>query len=300
MQNLKELIFVDADKLKGFNFGYFLVIKKFDANDKITMIIECNNTGVEDGEEKTKEKTLWQIEYNGLVCKKLQDITSNSVLLIPVFLRPHTSDGKSNIYTHSLTSQALNTNMAEIKRVDLQLIAMIQDAKIILNNKGYCLADKVILTGFSASAKFAQRFAFLHPEIVNTVIAGGIGATICLPISKYTGIELNYPIGTADYENYTGKKFNKKDFYKIKQYFFMGDKDDNDPLLYQDCFTDKEREITYKILGKDMQNERWDNMIKIINKLKLNHIKCYKIKDVKHSPNGIFDILDEKLYKKIF
>jgi len=42
---------------------------------------------------------------------------------------------------------------------------MIKDAKTELSSSGIDISDKVFITGFSSSAKCAQKFTTLHPDI---------------------------------------------------------------------------------------------------------------------------------------
>ena len=205
-----------------------------------------------------------------------------------------TKDGKNNIYTHMLTSQALKTDFDTIKRVDKQYANMIGNAKKVLSMLGYDVNNKIIMTGFSASSKFALRFALLYPQLVNTVIAGGMSAIPCLPIKKLNGEILNYPLGVNDYQELMQKPFNEEEYRKINQYLFMGDLDENDPVKYDDCVTEEERNIIYKIYSENIQ-KRWEKMVEIIKKLNLTNVHAYLIKGVAHSTRGIDNIIEENL-----
>ena len=294
MKILSQLIYIEPNKQEGFNFGYFIKILNKGNKNKIQLVGECNNCGIVNSKSKAYEETLKYIGYNAYVCEKLQSKLQCSAVIIPCFTRPMSNDGKNNIYTHMLTSQALKTNVQSIKRIDKQYSNMIKDAKKILSNLGYDVSDKIIMTGFSASSKFAIRFAILYPELVSSVIAGGISAMLCLPVKELNGEILNYPIGVNDYQELMGKPFNEKAYKKIKQYLFMGDLDENDPVKYEDCVTEEERQIIYKIYGENMQ-DRWKKMVEIKNKLGLTNIHTYSIKGVAHSSKGMDAIINEHL-----
>ena len=66
--------------------------------------------------------------------------------------------------------------------------------------------------------EFAQRFALLHPEIVETACIGGASGSIPIPTEK-----IPYPIGIANYEELTGKKFDLESYSKIKFRYYVGE-----------------------------------------------------------------------------
>lgn len=294
MKILSQTIYVESNIQSGFNFGYFIKISNTGKYNKIQLIGECNNFGIVDSIDEAYKKTLWEIEYNGLICKALQSKLECSAIVIPCFPRPMSPNGKDDIYTHMLTSQAIKTDIELIKRVDKQYVHMINDAKKVLSNLGYDVSDKIIMTGFSASSKFALRFALLYPEIVSCVIAGGMGGLPSLPIEQLDGENLNYPLGIKDYQELMAKPFNKTAYQKMKQYLFMGDLDENDPVKYNDGVTEEERRIIYKIYGDNNQT-RWAKMVEIIKNLKLTNIHTYLIKGVAHSPQGKDSIINAYL-----
>ncbi len=82
-------------------------------------------------------------------------------LLVPVFPRSHT-DWKT--YTHALDRDVICKRNSPLERIDLQLLAMIKDAKTKLASSGYPTKDKFLMTGFSASGTFVNRFALIHPD----------------------------------------------------------------------------------------------------------------------------------------
>lgn len=292
MKILSQLIYVEPNK-EEYNFGFFIKLYNNGSSNKVQLIGECNNCGIVNTDSEAYEKTLWEIEYNGLICKKLQPKLECSAIVMPCFTRPIDKDGQ-DIYTHMLTRQAIQTDFAPIKRIDRQYANMIKSAKNVLTKLGFDVYDKVIMTGFSASSKFALRFALLYPELVSCVIAGGMGAVPCLPIKELNGENLNFPLGVNDYQEIMQKTFNYEEFKKIKQYLFMGELDENDPVMFNDCVTEEERRIIYKIYDKNIQT-RWTKMVDILKKLNLTNIHPYLIEGVAHSPRGIDSIIDENL-----
>lgn len=139
-----------------------------------------------------------------------------------------------------------------LERLDNQLIAMIQDAKKKLDtDMGITLKDKINLFGFSASGMFADRFTFLHPEIVNAAAIGSPGGLPMQPIVSVGLDMLQYPIGIADYNTITGTEFNIDEFGKIKRLLFLGDQDTNDSVTYRDGFEIEDEKLVFRIIGEN-------------------------------------------------
>jgi len=284
MSNYNKLIFVDANPNDGFNFGYFINLNVCN-DDTVELIGECNNTFVSESFDETKLKTLKHIQNGGMVGRRLQNRIKNSALIVPCFIRPE------RLYTHSLSSEALKTTRSDLERIDKQFASMIDDAKKQLGVFGLKTSEQIIMTGFSASAKFAQRFALLYPERVSCVIAGGMSAVPCLPIERLNGYNLKFPLGTYDYKELMGKSFDYEKFMSIPHYLFMGEKDTNDPLIYDVCYTNEERNVVYNIYHKDMQ-KRWEKMIEVMHQLGMNNVHTYLIKNAEHNATGMFEVLN--------
>ena len=116
-------------------------------------------------------------------------------------------DSLVNIYQAGARNIFLKIDIEKYKRIDLQLIAMIDDARgRLLKENNQNINEKVITVGFSSSSLFAARFTFLHPDRVSVAIGGGIGGLLPVPAEKINGIDVIYPIGTYDFEKITGNK----------------------------------------------------------------------------------------------
>lgn len=115
-------------------------------------------------------------------------------------------------------------------RVDLQTINTINDAKEKLKIKtGKGTAEKIFLNGYSSSGVFAQRFALIHPEIVDSALIGGAAASIPLPTNEF-----DYPLGIQDYEHLFGSIFNEEGYKKIKFAYYVSQFEANTPAYGHD------------------------------------------------------------------
>ena len=278
---------------KGFFFGYAIFIPEGCKTDT-TLLVHCCNTGgagITDGKlDRTKPSITLE---DGELAAKLQSFSPNEALwcgydlkmpvLTPLFPRVR------GFYTHYLTSKVYNNDVSDLikineewkdygylskeeiiiikeKLVDLpkQLANMLDNAKDVLTVLGINIDSKVILEGYSASAKFANLFTALHPEKVKACVAGGTSGNIILPMKQLEGQELKFPLGIADV-----KDFDLESFAKIPQFYFIGDQDNNDPAEvkeivdgkyipeYPDCYTTHETTQIHTLLGKTVQ-ERFE------------------------------------------
>jgi len=252
-----ELIFAEANPSEGFNFPYFLFIPQGTSVEKeLILIVEPNNSGFADDDferhiEKAKRTASHDFYIGNFVARELK-----IPLLVPVFPRPK-SEWK--IYTHALDSDVIAQIDNSLERIDLQLLAMVTDAKTKLADSGYSVRDKFFMTGFSASGTFANRFTIIHPEKIQAVAAGGLNGLLMLPIGKWKGENLNYPIGTGNFELVFGKPFDSISFAQTPQFYFMGALDDNDAIPYEDGYSENERKLIYKLFGQEMMPTRWEN-----------------------------------------
>lgn len=206
---------IPSNPSRGFHWDYILYIPGTLKND--ILLVVPNNTGKEsDYIEIHKEKAKELIIYKSELAEEL-----GVPLLVPVFPRP-VSHGE--IYTHALDRGTILTNISKLNRLDLQLIAMIDDSKRILSEKGIILDKKILMSGFSASGDFVDRFTFLHPEIVKAAVIGGSDNII--PCETLNGENLPYPLGIYDYEKITGRKFDANLIADVYRYIYKGSEDE--------------------------------------------------------------------------
>ncbi len=209
-----------ADEIEGCSFDCLVVVPRNIKNNAQIVVKSLNTGSPTPGSIKNVEETILDEE------EKLEDVFNyikdeNAILIEPLIIqRVH------GPYYQHLTRDSLLDTTPGYERVDVQVVNAINAIREnLLNEDGMKTKNKIDLVGFSASGGFAQRFMFLHPEIIRAVYAGGAMDGIPLPIEKINGQNLRFPLGTVDYEEITGKKFNMNAFRKIKMRFSYGAKE---------------------------------------------------------------------------
>jgi dienelactone hydrolase len=276
-----EIIRIEANAANGFAYPYYLYVPpelrrgaKM-AQETHTILVIPNNTGKVDDDLGVHETDVKKrMAQNGAIGRLIK-----TAILMPVFPRPAT-DWK--IYTHALDRDALVTEKKELARFDLQLVAMIDDARGRLLKKDKLKFDKrVFITGFSASGMFANRFAFLHPDRVKAAAIGSPGGWAIAPVAVFKEKTLRYPIGVNDFKTVTGKKFDLKKAQKVPLFIFLGDKDENDSVVFGDSYEDEDKILVFELLGKTPV-ERWEISKTLYGQSNMNaEFKLYP--NVKHT-----------------
>lgn len=168
-----------ANSDKGFNFDYVIYFPEvIDTSLKTTLLVESSNTGADDSLDHHLNRAIYAASKSSVgnfVSRKL-----NIPILVPVFPRSRTN---WEVNTHAVDSDTFNQRGTDNAQIDLQLLAMVEDAKVRLKEFGIELDERFFLTGFSASGTFANRFALLHPEKLKAVAAGGLNGLLIIPKS---------------------------------------------------------------------------------------------------------------------
>jgi len=222
---------VPADPAKGFEWPYYLSVPKQLSNPTI-LLVEPNNTGTWSDDQSVHDAAALNL------VKQRSDfaIGLGVPLLVPTFPRPINPPAPEpgGIYTHALDRYSLLSdavvNGGSIKRIDLQLIAMIQDAQNRLKAMGHLLDSKIFIMGFSASGAFTSRFTLLHPEIVRAAAPGSPGGWPLAPVASWQGKRLGYAVGIAGITGLVGESLDLASFRKVPHYIYVGDLDRNDAL----------------------------------------------------------------------
>jgi hypothetical protein len=249
-----SLIEVPAAPEKGFHFPYVIFIpKSAEGRASSHLLVEPNNTGHTSDDFEIHRAAAIALardsSVGNFVAKKL-----GIPLLVPVFPRPSSLD---MLYTHSLDRDTILISEGPLKRLDLQLLAMVTDARERLAALGHPVNQKILLNGFSASALFANRFTFLHPEAVAAAAYGGVNAFIMLPVAELDSQALDFPLGLADFAKISGHPFDRATFAAVPQFAYMGEKDTNDAVVHRDAYSDGDQALIFKLLGRTLIPERW-------------------------------------------
>lgn len=263
----KDYVRIDANTAAGFAYPYYLYVPpefRSDANRKVkqTILVLPNNTGkVDDDFAEHEADVKKRMAMSGAVAAMLK-----VAVLMPVFPRPK-SDWQ--IYTHALDRDSMVTDRKEYRRLDLQLLAMIDHAIFLMKKDGIKADKRVLINGFSAQGMFANRFTFLHPKRVKAAAIGSPGGWPIAPVERYKDKTLRYPIGTADLNVVAGKKLDMKSLRKVPLFIFLGDKDTNDSVPFGDSYDDVDRELINPLFGKT-PIERWAISKQLYADAKLN------------------------------
>jgi predicted esterase len=238
---------VSANPAKQFTYAYYMYVppelRTPEARKaKQTILVIPNNSGkVSDDMEFHEAEVLKRVAVSREAASVLKVI-----VLIPVFPRP---ESNWQIYTVALDRDSMTTHNKELRRLDRQMIHMIDDARARLKRQGLDVDKKVLLNGFSAQAMFANRFTFLHPDRVKAAAIGSPGGWPIAPVARYKDKSLRYPIGVSDFQQVTGEKLALNKLRKVPLYIFIGDKDENDSVPFGDSYDDEDRELIMPLLG---------------------------------------------------
>jgi predicted esterase len=277
--NEKDFVRVDPVAAKGFTYPYYLYVPPEIRDDKTpgktyTILVLPNNTGRLDDDFAVHEA---DVKRRMAMAAAISSVLKTAILM-PVFPRPK-SDW--TIYTHALDRDTMLTDKAEYRRLDLQLVAMIDDAIDRLAKDGLKFDRKVLINGFSAQGMFANRFTFLHPDRVKAAAIGSPGGWPVAPVAKYEGKSLRYPIGVADFKKVAGHKLDMDELRKVPLFIFVGDQDDNDSVPFDDSYDQEDRDLINPLLGKT-PIERWPVSERLYKQAGLNaEFKLYP--GVKHT-----------------
>jgi len=171
-------------------------------------------------------------------------------VLVPVFPRPPAPPPENNLYLHALSRESLQVRDAALARVDLQLIAMIDDARAALGRTGRKIQPRVLIAGFSAAGMFANRFAILHPDRTLAASIGSPGGWPIAPVADDRGRPLPYPVGVADVELLTGRRLDRDGLRRVRFLFQLGDADTNDSVPARDSFSPAGEAQVMQLFGK--------------------------------------------------
>ncbi|MBN1903529.1 MAG: Ig-like domain-containing protein [Deltaproteobacteria bacterium] len=193
----ENFMLIEGNPGRGFHWQYLLYIPE-NLRKRTVIMVEPNNSGT-----VSDDMDIHRAMANTLV-QRNADLTStlNVPVLVPVFPRPE-KDELLGTYTHALDENTLRATAyidgKSIARLDLQLIAMIEDARERLESRGHTVAEKVFMMGFSASGAFTSRFTAIHPDMIMAAAPGSPGGWPIAPVTTWEGIPYRYPIGLSNF-----------------------------------------------------------------------------------------------------
>jgi hypothetical protein len=245
-----SLIVVTKNPEKGFYNDYILFIPKgTPLNKKLFLLVEPNNTGkISDSIEVHKKYAIGLASVSSVGNNISTEL--KIPFLVPVLPRP---SSQPLIYTHALDRDVMIEKSPGLKRIDLQLLEMISDAKGILASMDIQTDPKFLMNGFSASATFTNRFSFIHPEKIEALAIGGFNGELMLPQNEINGVKLDYPLGLNDFAQLFGEDFDAEKYKSIPQYIYMGESDENDAVQFDDAYSEDERKIINENIGRYVQ-----------------------------------------------
>jgi hypothetical protein len=133
--------------------------------------------------------------------------------------------------------QNLSLSGADFDRLDLQLLAMIEDARERLAEQPYDVPEKFHADGFSSNGRFFDKFTALHPERINASSAGGNGIVV-LPFEELgediptagdpNTTTLPWPVGVGTLPELIGDEFDRDTWLETNQFWYIG-AEDQDP-----------------------------------------------------------------------
>lgn len=275
----------------GYNYDYYIYIPASYATLKPTKILAISiaSGGAQGMGPEYYSEWAMNVVVKGNWETKIAD-NLGTPLVYPAFDRP------ANGSAASLTRDAMLIKNDRISRLDLQFIAMIDDAKEFLFDEFDMLFDsKFLMAGYSMSGSFAMRFTFMHPELVQAVVYGGSSCWHMLPYSTAGSTQLIYPVGVSDLESITGKDFDRDAYLSVPKFYFEGEIDSDDIIMFGGLFPRSMLSWFNDYFGSDLTN-RWSNMVKVISGG--NNIKMARYSDIGHWVNLSEVIKFLKLYIK--
>ncbi len=249
-----QLITVRPTGADGFAWPYLLYIPgslRGSAPPETTRLLVAPNNS---GSPKESQAYHGLMARAGLLVLKRQADALQTPLLIPVFPRPATDTA---LYTHALDRDSLTTDKPGLQRLDLQLLAMVDDARgRVARATGVTVEEQVLMWGFSASGMFVNRFVMLHPERVRAAAIHAPGGWPVAPLGEYEGLPLRYPVGVGDLDELVGAPVDLDQVRQVPLLFTLGSADTNDSVPYWDGYDPEDRELIFAQFG-DTPVERW-------------------------------------------
>ena len=300
---------IEADPDAGFHSPYFLYTPAFPSveeslNDsqERPLVVTAHPWG------EFEERVEGASEPDGGITGSIADAMNCPVLSVPLTL----TRGHLGLEPQELTlAPELEIDDPRRERVDLQLIAMIEDAKSRLNTGTYTIADGIHYDGGSSAAYFIEKIAPLHPEYINAYSFGANGHAF-LPFEELADdipvhgdpdrTTIPWPIGTGNVEELTGEEFNKEAWMDIEQFRWIGgedqDPDDPDNYTHKRFRGDDEiDQVVEEIFGTLQVDDRFETSREIYDHLDVP-ATFRKFEGQPHAPDGEYRVEAAEFHKE--
>lgn len=182
----------------------FILVTPAHIQDRQTLAVNTNN-------KETNDQNELFLQAMGEAKDLNNYLKGSAPILIPIL----PSLSSTAPYYQQLSAECFKNG----ERPDLDIVQCINSAKEIMKKEhGVNLNDKIFLNGYSTTGVAAQRFALLHPELIDTVCIGGASGSISIPNSQ-----LDYPLGTRNFRQLFGQDFNEEAYRKITFNYYVGE-----------------------------------------------------------------------------
>lgn len=249
--------YVGPNPQAGFYNGYFLAVPRGLPRDKKYYILAEAAPALFKRNGGRADQTAGALGF--LQAYPLLESLQTPVVM-PVFTRVSSAPG---LRPASLNREIMQIQEGSLKRPDLQFQAMLKDARRRLKKEGIKTYKKIWLNGFGPSGNFCMRFTFLHPKSVQAAVCGGTDAIAPLPLDSWAAQPLRYPLGTAGIKEWTGKKFDLKNWKRVPQFYYIGAKDQNFSLATDAFLGQEDAQEALDTFGLGL-NERWTNTLQVL------------------------------------
>lgn len=206
--NYKYIIQIKKPQIQDkFNIPYLLIIPQ-NINDNSILAVETNNI----------ESNVFEKVYSNAFSTAYNLINILKEFSVPVLVPIIPSIKNAPYYQHLAKECFYENTNSNFYRIDLQVRNIIEKVIEELNSRFKLnINKKIFLNGYSASGVFAQRFALIHPDIIQMLCIGGASGSIPVPSDI-----LSYPLGINDLYKLVGKEFDFKNYCLIKQRYYVG------------------------------------------------------------------------------
>lgn len=183
--------------------------------DNAEMFVETYNAGGAEKENYSENVADAMSERGNPIEKSYRDFITDFPVVVPII---PCLKGEPDF-------QQMSVETVEKHKIHEKVKECISDAKTQIEEiTGKKVQDKIFLSGYSASGLFAQRFAFIYPELINRALIGGAAGTIPIPTKK-----LKFPLGIQDYKELFGKDFNSEAYKQIQFGYYVAEKEAQEP-----------------------------------------------------------------------